>query len=595
MHSLPPVALPVSSTPSLDERVDAERVRMLYEHAMTATVLGLLFAAVVCLYLREHQAAALLWSWLGLKVATALLRLGLVVLYRRRRRDDPQRWLRRFHQALLIDAIVWSLMGTLLMPVVRGSVSAALLAAIIGVAAVGMLVLQARFNTSLLFLLVLTVPATLYQFMHESQLGLIGGAGLALFTIAMALEAWKAERRIVELLRLRFNSAELVRENIAAKQMAEQSSQAKSQFLANMSHEMRTPLNGVLGLTRELRRESAARGVEERAISRLALIERSGEHLLALINDVLDVARVEAGRLELVAAPFDLSQAIDDVVALGSAAAADKRLTLQLELELPRPHWVQGDGARVRQVLHNLVGNAIKFSDAGEVSVRAWRDADRVHVEVSDNGPGIDIAEQQRIFEAFYQVDRGNTRRHAGSGLGLTISRQLARAMGGDICVRSAPGGGSCFSFDAALAPTKARPPGRAPAAVTLQGRVLVAEDNPVNALVARAELERLGLVVEVACDGAQCVDRFREWRPDAVLMDCQMPVLDGFEASRRIRAIELNEGWPPVAIVALTASAFADDRARSLAAGMDEHIAKPLHPEQLAAVMQRFLASAAS
>ena len=263
---------------------------------------------------------------------------------------------------------------------------------------------------------------------------------------------------------------------------------------------------------------------------------------------------------------------------------------MQLVQALPRPHWVRGDAARVRQVLHNLVGNAIKFSENGDVNVAARHDAGRVEIEVTDQGPGIDPEQLPHIFEAFYQVDTSPVRRHAGSGLGLTIARQLARAMGGDITVSSTPGLGSRFCFDAALAAAEAPPAARRPALPVLQGRVLVAEDNPVNALVARAELERLGLRVEVALDGAECVDRFRAWRPDAVLMDCQMPVLDGFEASRRIRAIELNEGWPPVAIIALTASAFADDRARSQAAGMDEHLAKPLRPEQLAAVMQRFL-----
>jgi two-component system, sensor histidine kinase len=310
---------------------------------------------------------------------------------------------------------------------------------------------------------------------------------------------------------------------------------------------------------------------------------------------VLDVARVEAGRLELESRPFDLSEVLDDVVALGAASAADKRLTLRLELDLPRPHWVRGDAARVRQVLHNLVGNAIKFSDVGEVLVSARREAELLTIEVRDSGPGIEAHQLARIFDAFYQADTGHARRHSGSGLGLTIGRQLARAMGGDITVSSTPGQGARFCFQAPLAAIEAPASARRSSAPALQGRVLVAEDNPVNALVARAELERLGLMVEVAHDGAECVDRFREWRPDAVLMDCQMPVLDGFEASRRIRAIELNEGWPPVAIVALTASAFADDRARSLAAGMDEHMAKPLRSDQLAAVMQRFLSPAGS
>ncbi len=592
MPTPPTAALNAPARPTLDERVRAEQVRMLYDSAMTATGLGLVFAAAVALYLHGTTPTPVLWFWLTLKLATALVRLLTWLLYRRAKGEDTARWAGHFRWTLFLDAVVWSLMGTLLMPLDQAKATAALLGAVIGVASVGMLVLQARLSMSLLFLVVLTLPAVVFQFMRESQLGWFGGVGLSMFALAMALEAWKAERRIAEMLRLRFTSAELVRENVAAKQLAEQSSQAKSQFLANMSHEMRTPLNGVLGVTRELRRESAARGADQSWIARLALVERAGEHLLTLTNDVLDVARVEAGRLELENTSFDLSQVLDDVVALGAAAAADKPLSVQLVQALPRPTWVHGDAARVRQVLHNLVGNAIKFSDSGDVNVAARSDATHVHIEVTDQGAGIDPLQLPRIFEAFHQVDTSPARRHAGSGLGLTIARQLARAMGGDITASSTPGLGSRFCFEAALPRADAPPPTRRPVWPTLRGRVLVAEDNPVNALVARAELERLGLLVEVAQDGAECVDRFRDWRPDAVLMDCQMPVLDGFEASRRIRAIELNEGWPPVAIVALTASAFADDRERSLAAGMDEHLAKPLRPEQLVAVMQRLLAT---
>jgi CheY-like chemotaxis protein len=329
------------------------------------------------------------------------------------------------------------------------------------------------------------------------------------------------------------------------------------------------------------------------------LIERSGEHLLGLINDVLDFAKIDAGHLRLVEAPFDLVALVEEVVSVTGEPARTKGLALDVDTTglLPAGGWMNGDAARVRQVLHNLLSNAVKFTDHGRIGVRAWRDpADgRVCIEVEDSGIGIPAEQMEHVFEAFHQAENAFDRRFGGTGLGLSVARELARAMGGELGVRSQPGVGSVFRFEAPLspaqpdthAPEQAPPPG---APMALAGRVLVAEDNGVSALVVEAMLERFGVEIEVVGDGVQAVDRWERSQPDLVLMDCQMPELDGFAATRRIREREALTGRRRVPIVALTANAFESDRERCFAAGMDEHLAKPFREEELVEVLKRHL-----
>jgi len=285
-------------------------------------------------------------------------------------------------------------------------------------------------------------------------------------------------------------------------------------------------------------------------------------------------------------------------VSLSVLPASEAGLLLETRLHLPRPCLVVGDPARLRQILHNLVGNAVKFTETGRITVVAKHNAEagRARIAVHDTGVGIAPEHLSVIFDAFHQADGTFTRRFAGTGLGLTIARELARAMGGDLLVTSQVGKGSVFTLkldlphppvDVPLGEAPSPPP---PSPRALGGRVLLAEDNPVNALVAEALLQKLGIDVTVVEDGAQAVEAFRSGRPDLVLLDCQMPVMDGLEAARRIRALEAAEGWPRTPMVALTANAFEGDRADSLAAGMDDHLAKPFKDEDLARVLARYL-----
>jgi len=341
------------------------------------------------------------------------------------------------------------------------------------------------------------------------------------------------------------------------------------------------------------------------------VVHQSSRHLLALIGDLLDISRIEYGRLALQPEPADPAALARDVVALLGAVAHDKGLLLEAVVAPGLPARVQMDPSRVRQVLLNLAGNALKFTPAGSVRIEVSCQGQRLRYSVVDTGPGVSPAQIDRIFEAFVQGDAPGGQGGSGTGLGLAIARHLARAMGGDLRCSSAPGQGARFDFElrceevslpvspsapaAPAEPLAADPGPAAPKAsgpVLLAGNacVLVAEDNPVNALVSTGMLEQLGLRSRLAEDGHQALARLAEGGIDLVLMDCQMPHLDGWEATRRWRAQEAATGARRLPIVALTANAVVGDRERCLAAGMDDYLAKPFSQQALSELLARHL-----
>jgi two-component system, sensor histidine kinase len=401
----------------------------------------------------------------------------------------------------------------------------------------------------------------------------------------LALALWRRElQRRRELERL---AADLQ----AAQQRAESASQAKSAFLANMSHELRTPFQGLLGML-QLLDTAALTPVQRR---QLTVARESGAHLLDILDDVLDSARLEAGTLRLheeAVAPQALAA---DVQALMTPPAAAKGLPLAMQIDPALPPYLLLDGTRVRQVMFNLLSNAIKFTERGAVSVDIRADHTReptLVLAVSDSGIGMDEATLARLFQRFSQGDDSTSRRHGGTGLGLEISRSLARLMGGDIEVRSIPGQGSRFELRLPLR-TAPVPAGAAPAppAAASALRLLVAEDNEVNREVLAAMLAHLGHSPRFAHDGRAALAAVQEEDFDAVLMDLHMPELDGIAATRAIRALPR----PQLPIVALTADAFADTRARCLDAGMNDFLTKPVTLDALARVLSRNTAGTAA
>jgi signal transduction histidine kinase/CheY-like chemotaxis protein/ligand-binding sensor domain-containing protein len=364
---------------------------------------------------------------------------------------------------------------------------------------------------------------------------------------------------------------------LQAKDAALEASRAKSTFLANMSHELRTPLNAVIGFAQVLERRDALQGEDKESVR---IIHRSGEHLLSLINDVLSLSKIEAGALALVVKPFDFKGLLESVRAIIGARAEAKGLEVRFELDPNLPRAVEGDEGKLRQVLINLLGNAVKFTDKGVVSLRVSARADRVRFVVEDTGSGIAESEIPKLFTAFAQTESG-VRAREGSGLGLAISRQIVHLMGGEIEVRSQPGYGSEFAFEVQLPATEEAPSGDERRVIGLlpgQGsiRVLVVDDLEENRLLLKQILTSTGFEVREAGNGEQAVARFEEWGPAVIFMDVRMPVMDGLEATRRIREIEYRGGRIRSVILALTAGAFEHERAEMLHGGADDYVAKP-------------------
>jgi signal transduction histidine kinase/ActR/RegA family two-component response regulator len=385
-----------------------------------------------------------------------------------------------------------------------------------------------------------------------------------------------------------------------AKHQAEAASVAKSAFLANMSHEIRTPMNGIIGMTNILRRE----GLTPQQAKRFDTIETSAQHLLAVINNILDLSKIEAGKLTLEEAPVVISSLLANVHSIISDRARAKGIEVLIQSD-PLPANLVGDPTRLQQAMLNYTGNAVKFTEKGKVILRTLKqqetaDSVAVRFEVQDSGIGISPEAMTRLFGAFEQADNSLTRKYGGTGLGLAITKRLAEMMGGEVGAQSTPGVGSTFWFTVKLkkgvkaAPTAA--PTAAPIALDAEALIrqryyghciLVVDDEPINREVTLIQLQALDLVVDTAADGAEAIALAKKNNYAAILMDMQMPNVNGLEATLQIRQLH---GYRQTPIIAMTANAFAEDRAQCFEAGMTDFLAKPIKIDELYSTLLRAL-----
>lgn len=573
---------------------ELEQLRPLYEHMTLGTLLATGFAGLLGWHLYGTVQTGLLVAWLVLKLAVAVPRMVQAMLFRHHGADSPARWWLATNATLAADGVVWGLAG---MWFTQGSmVEAAVVAAsLCCVACVATFGLQVSLKSTSAYVVPIMAFTAIGMLGRGSEFGLFSAAGLMLVLLLMLNTGRRAERRLLEGLRLRALAQQLADERARAAAVLKAHSEHKSRFIATISHEVRSPLHGMIGLAGLLEQQIGDAALRHKA----ALIGSSGKHLLTLVGDLLDMSKIEAGALRLDPRAFDLAQELDELTTLYLARAQEAGIHLHTRLAFPAPLRVVGDSGRVRQVLDNLVGNAIKFTPrGGSVSLAVSVAGDqRVSFVVSDTGPGISKNAQERLFMPFEQGTSDPEQARAGAGLGLAIARDLVTFMQGTLSCESEPGRGATFRCVLPLPPAPpAQPPAPAAAAPARHtsgviGTALVVEDDEANAIVTTAALQQGGWIVDLASDGETALERLTQAaaRPQLVLMDCELPALDGLEATRRIRAWERRTGARPLRIVALTGRSTRQERAECLQAGMNDIVSKPFSLAELAAVAQRY------
>jgi len=592
-----------SLAPNVDAAPVADRIRQAQVLAMHEVIPAAQLASMVC----ALSVCAILWPRVGhIPLLTWLLTRALIGLARTAYsvacQRSPERHSDRVYLMMaLADGINWGALGWGLTPLDNLEVAVVTISVCVTAACVGVIMLHVHPRANWIFIAPILLPNALYAWQRGDDLAVFCSASFAGLTCVLLIEAQRLHRRSTEVLRMRFESELAHQAERRALEQLQHLTDMRSRFVATMSHEMRTPLHGMMGMLRLMRQQPG----QAPAANHLRLMHESGRHLASVVNDLLDFAKLESAGLPISPHPFRLDQTLRSVTEMLRLPCENKGLTLALQAQLNATDWVLGDETRIRQILINLLGNAIKFTAIGRVTLVAQRDPQSgwTQLQVHDTGAGIPPADLERIFEPFQQAEGTYERRFGGTGLGLTISRELSKAMGGHLSCTSQEGQGSVFTCELPLPDT---PPPPSPELETLPAplddlqstsmgqftppMVLVVDDNPVNTLVAEAELRHFGMNVTVADSGVAALDWLADHQADLIFMDCEMPGMDGMATTAAIRDLERREGRTTTTVVALTANGRAalDDRAQ--ASGMSDYLGKPFDQSELRAVLCRHL-----
>jgi len=600
-----------------------EQMQLIHQNARLSNYVSLLVALYVVYTFWGNQSASMMSAWLGFMT---LLTLARVVMSMKIDRPDSDsrmvesrqlKLYRLYVSAIILTAAGWGVAAYLLFP--EDPLQQVILSFVIaGISSAGIFVMTPVYRLYLSYLVLCVAPLMLRLYLQDESYHLLS-LMIFVYLLVMAFIGYRVNARIVNGLELSFHNQSLIKfmsdarnetedlnEELAdeveqrkqaekalykAKEQAEAANRSKTEFLANMSHEIRTPMNGILGTLQLLQSTE----LNESQVSYVNVAFSSAESLLCLLNDILDSSKIEAGKLGLEYIAFDLGKIINQLQLLMSPKADERRVKLSVELDEQLPQSVIGDPVRIRQILMNLLSNAIKFTRDGHVKIRlaVLEQTDeqyRLRIEVEDSGIGIAEEAQRKLFNAFTQADGSTTREYGGSGLGLSIVRQLITLMHGRIGVISAPGEGSTFWVELNF-PSVEKTQQQAVENETLTGHVLLVEDNPVNQMIAKKMLEKLSLTYQLAENGEQALHLMQQAHDfSLVLMDCQMPVMDGYTATRSIRQYEKDNQQKPTPIIAMTANTMENDRAACLQAGMDDYITKPVVQDALQQVLAHHL-----
>jgi signal transduction histidine kinase/CheY-like chemotaxis protein len=574
----------------LDKAVERDLLDFVYSNALNSVIAALVNSLLILWVLWGEVDHSGLFAWFGANLLITLLRFLISEKYAAASGYSLDVRRRAFLFNTFIGAISWAAL-VLFFKQIDASYQAMIGFIICGITAAAVYVLGAVPKALYLFASVVFLTLAIGFFLFAGKAGVVMGSLSLFFWVMM----FRIERLYYDSLLSSFNlkheNAKLVYVLKEEKSKAEIASSAKSKFLANMSHEIRTPMNGVIGSLSLL--DQTETTAEQKALLNASI--HSAEHLLQLLSDILDLSKIEADKLELEEKPYDLELLVKQVYQLFEALAESKKLLFVLEIGTDIPDYLLGDAVRLKQVLCNLVSNAIKFTDHGEVSITLSAQHlgyNEYHIacEVKDSGIGISEADQARLFSAFSQAGSSKTS-VGGTGLGLAISKQLVERMGGELTLSSKQGEGAVFCVQwLAQEADNYSVNTLEPAQAELSGKLLLVEDNAINQMITQTILNNMGVEVDLADHGEQALDQLKSHQYDAVLMDCQMPIMDGYEASRRWRAYEAEHQLPRTPILALTAHAMKGDREACERFGMDNYMVKPVKQEVLYKALKPYL-----